>query len=64
VVAHAQPSYARPTGNLPAGVTFASDSSSGPSFSSGSSFFARLFGPPTPPPAPIPTQRQRRLFTR
>jgi murein L,D-transpeptidase YcbB/YkuD len=27
VVAHSQPSYARPTGNLPAGVSFASDNS-------------------------------------
>jgi murein L,D-transpeptidase YcbB/YkuD len=62
VVAHSQPSYAHPTGNLPAGVSFASDNSF-----SGPSFFERLFGPPTPP-APIPgrrqQQQQRRLFTR
>jgi L,D-transpeptidase YcbB len=65
VVAHSQPSYAHPTGNLPTGVNFASDNSyySG-SYSSGPSFFERLFGPPTPP-APIPGRRQqRRLFTR
>jgi murein L,D-transpeptidase YcbB/YkuD len=66
VVAHSQPSYARPTGNLPTGVNFASDNTyySGPSYS-GPSFFERLFGPPTPP-APIPgrRQQQRRLFTR
>jgi hypothetical protein len=61
VVAHSQPSYAHPTGNLPPGVSFASDNS----FYSGPSFFERLFGPPTPP-APIPgrRQQQRRLFTR
>ncbi|HEY5129460.1 MAG TPA: L,D-transpeptidase family protein [Bradyrhizobium sp.] len=60
VVAHSQPSYARPTGSLPAGVSFASDNS----YSSGPSFFERLFGPPTPP-APIPGRRQqRRVITR
>jgi murein L,D-transpeptidase YcbB/YkuD len=68
VVAHSQPSYAHPTGNVPAGVNFASDNSyygsGGPSYS-GPSFFERLFGAPTPP-APIPgrRQQQRRLFTR
>ena len=59
VVAHSQPSYARPTGNLPAGVSFASDNTY-----SGPSFLERLFGPPTPP-APIPGRRQqRRVITR
>jgi murein L,D-transpeptidase YcbB/YkuD len=59
VVAHSQPSYAHPTGNLPAGVSFASDNTY-----SGPSFFERLFGPPTPP-APIPGRRQqRRVITR
>jgi L,D-transpeptidase YcbB len=61
VVAHSQPSYAHPTGNLPAGVSFASDNSF-----SGPSFFERLFGPPTPP-APIPgrrQQQQRRVIAR
>jgi L,D-transpeptidase YcbB len=68
VVAHSQPSYSHPVGNLPPGVSFASDNSffsSGPSFS-GPSFFDRLFGPPIPP-APVPGRRlqsQRRLFTR
>jgi murein L,D-transpeptidase YcbB/YkuD len=60
VVAHSQPSYSHPTGNLPAGVSFASDNSSyssGP-FSSGPSFFERLFGPPSLPPAPV-GRRQR-----
>ncbi|HEY4973601.1 MAG TPA: L,D-transpeptidase family protein, partial [Steroidobacteraceae bacterium] len=60
VVAHSQPSYARPTGNLPAGVSFASDNPN----SSGPSFFERLFGAPTPP-APIPGRRfQRPVITR
>jgi hypothetical protein len=63
VVAHSQPSYAHPTGNLPAGVNFASDNTYYPG-PSGPSFFERLFGAPTPP-APIPGRRQqRRLFTR
>src|SRR5712691_2259267 len=61
VVAHAQPSYSRPNGNLPAGVNFASDNT----FSSGPSFFERLFGGPTASP-PVPRGRipQRRLFDR
>jgi hypothetical protein len=63
MVAHAQPSYARPSGNaLPSNVAF-NDGYSGPSF------FERLFGPPTPP-APIgrrgvqQPQQQRRVITR
>ncbi len=56
MVSHAQPSYARPTGSLPAGVSFASDTSSGPSF------FERLFGGSTP--APAPGRRPRRVVTR
>jgi L,D-transpeptidase YcbB len=68
VVAHSQPNYARPTGNLPTGVNFASDNSYYSSgYSSGPSFFERLFGPPTPP-APIPgrrlLQQPRRVITR
>ncbi len=60
VVAHSQPSYSRPTGSLPAGVSFASDNSY-----SGLSFLERLFGAPTPS-APIPGRRlqQRRIITR
>ena len=61
VVAHSQPSYSHPVGSLPAGVSFASDSS----FSSGPSFFERLFGGPQPlPPAPVGRHPQRRVFTR
>jgi murein L,D-transpeptidase YcbB/YkuD len=60
MVAHSQPSYSRPTGSLPAGVSFASDNSY-----SGLSFLERLFGAPTPS-APIPGRRlqQRRIITR
>ncbi|MGA2056402.1 MAG: L,D-transpeptidase family protein [Bradyrhizobium sp.] len=42
VIAHSQPNYVKPVGNL----RLASDTSS-----SGPSFFERLFGGPTPPPA-------------
>jgi murein L,D-transpeptidase YcbB/YkuD len=60
VVAHSQPGYAHPTGNLPAGVSFASDNTY-----SGPSFFERLFGPPTPP-APVGRRQQqpRRVIAR
>jgi murein L,D-transpeptidase YcbB/YkuD len=63
VVAHSQPSYSHPVGNLPAGVSFASDNTG--SFSSGPSFFERLFGgPPALPPAPVGRHPPRRVFTR
>src|SRR5580704_2114952 len=55
VVAHSQPSYSHPVGNLPPGVSFASNN-----YSSGPSFFERLFGPPTPPPAPVGRRQQPR----
>jgi len=58
VVAHSQPNYVRPAGNLPGDVRFASDTSSGPSF------FERLFGAPTPPPAPLGRRPQRRVIDR
>lgn len=49
VVSHSQPNYVRPTNvNIP-GETYASN---------GPSFFERLFGAPTPPPAPIRGQRR------
>jgi hypothetical protein len=64
VVAHSQPSYVRPPGNLPAGVSFASETSfSGSSFSSGPSFFDRLFGAPTPPPAAPGRRPPRRIIS-
>jgi murein L,D-transpeptidase YcbB/YkuD len=63
VVAHAQPSYAHPVANLPDNVNFASDNSySG--FSSGPSFFERLFGGPSFAPAPIGRRPPRRIITR
>ncbi len=52
VVAHAQPNYVRPAA-VPDNVRFASDNS----WSSGPSFFERLFGGPTAPPAP-PSRRR------
>ncbi|HEY3892586.1 MAG TPA: L,D-transpeptidase family protein [Bradyrhizobium sp.] len=63
VVAHAQPSYSHPVANLPDNVNFASDNSySG--FSSGPSFFERLFGGPSPAPAPFGRRPPRRIITR
>src|SRR4051812_30575928 len=48
IVSHANPSYARPSGSqIPSNVAFNDQYSGGPSF------FSRLFGPPTPPPAPV-----------
>jgi murein L,D-transpeptidase YcbB/YkuD len=65
VVAHSQPGYSRPAGaSLPPGVSVASDNS----WSSGPSFFERLFGAPTTPPAPVGRrqryQQQPGFFTR
>jgi murein L,D-transpeptidase YcbB/YkuD len=63
MVAHSQPSIPRPAGSsLPAGVSFASDTSS-----SGPSFFERLFGGgQRTPPAPVGRrpQQQQRVITR
>jgi len=66
VVAHANPSYVRPSGaSLPSNVAFNND------FGSGPSFFERLFGGPSvTPPAPVgrrpqaQPQSQRRVITR
>jgi hypothetical protein len=55
MVAHSQPSYSKPAGGVPAGVSFASDNS-------GPSFFERLFGGPHVNPAP--PRPPRRVFTR
>jgi len=64
VIAHAQPNYVRPTGGLLPNVSVASDNT----YSSGPSFFERLFGGPQPvPPAPIgrrPPPQPRRVFAR
>ena len=67
VVAHANPSYVRPSGaSLPSNVAFNNDYGS-----SGPSFFERLFGGPSvTPPAPVgrrpqaQPQQQRRVITR
>ncbi|MBR1188163.1 murein L,D-transpeptidase [Bradyrhizobium sp. AUGA SZCCT0160] len=68
VVAHANPSYVRPSGaSLPSNVAFNNDYGS-----SGPSFFERLFGggPSVTPPAPVgrrpqaQPQQQRRVITR
>ena len=48
-VSHAQPNYVRPTNVRVPGDSYASN---------GPSFFERLFGPPTPPPAPVRGQRR------
>ena len=51
-VAHSQPNYVKPTGNINIpGDTYASN---------GPSFFQRLFGAPTPPPAPVRARRAPR----
>jgi len=64
VIAHAQPNYVRPTGGLPPNVSVASDNT----YSSGPSFFERLFGvPQAVPPAPIGRRlppQPRRVFAR
>src|ERR1700754_1086296 len=58
VIARSQPSIGRPSGtSLPSNVAFNDGYSSGPSF------FERLFGAPTPP-APVGRQQQRRVITR
>jgi murein L,D-transpeptidase YcbB/YkuD len=58
IVAHSQPSYSRPSTTLPAGVAVANNGGS-----SGPNFFERLFGAPSPPPAPVGRKPQR-VFTR
>jgi murein L,D-transpeptidase YcbB/YkuD len=59
VVAHSQPSYSRPATTLPNGVAVANNGGS-----SGPNFFERLFGAPTPPPAPVGRRPPQRVFTR
>ncbi|HVV39476.1 MAG TPA: L,D-transpeptidase family protein [Nitrobacter sp.] len=70
VVAHAQPSYARPKADIPQGVAFNDDERggfgggpfSGPFGSSGPNFFERLFGGAPPPPPPPVDDRRRRIY--
>jgi L,D-transpeptidase YcbB len=59
VVAHSQPSYSRPAGNIPS-VNMASDNTA----YSGPSFFERLFGGPTPAPVPPGRRPPRGIYTR
>ncbi|OKO80469.1 peptidoglycan-binding protein [Bradyrhizobium sp. NAS80.1] len=62
IVAHSQPSYSRPATTLPSGVAVANNG--GGFGSSGPNFFERLFGAPTPQPAPVGRRPQQRVFTR
>jgi hypothetical protein len=55
-VARAQPSYTRPSVKLPNGY-------GGESYSSGPSFFDRLFGNPVQPQPPAPVQRRAQRTT-
>jgi len=71
VIAHAQPNYVKPTGNLPSNVNFASNNSGYyPPGPSGPSFFERLFGGPQAPQPPAPIGRrwqqpqQRQFYAR
>jgi hypothetical protein len=61
VVAHANTSYSHPKGDIPQGVAF--NDGFGGFGSGGPSFFQRLFGSPSPPPAQV-QDRRRRVFTR
>jgi L,D-transpeptidase YcbB len=61
VVAHSQPGYPHPVTSLPPGVTFASNNGYS---SGGPSFFERLFGGPSTPPAPVGRRAQQQRFTR
>jgi murein L,D-transpeptidase YcbB/YkuD len=65
VVAHAQPNYSRPKGDIPQGVAFNDNSGfGGGGFNSnGPSFFERLFGVQSAP-APQPEDRRRRIYRR
>jgi murein L,D-transpeptidase YcbB/YkuD len=68
VVAHAEPSYSRPKGDIPQGVAFNDNGFNNSSFNTSGfnngppSFFARLFG--SPPPPPQVQDRRRRIFSR
>jgi hypothetical protein len=63
VIAHAQPSYSRPKGDIPQGIAFNDDRGFGGGFnSSGPSFLERLFGAPSPPPQA--EDRRRQIYRR
>jgi L,D-transpeptidase YcbB len=64
VVAHSEPSYSRPKGDIPQGVAFNDNGMNGGMNNGQPSFFARLFGAPTPPPPPQVQDRRRRIFSR
>jgi hypothetical protein len=70
VIAHAQPTYTRPKGDIPQGVAFNDNGfgngpiSSGPVSNGPPNFFARLFGAPPPPVPPQYIERRRRIFSR
>jgi murein L,D-transpeptidase YcbB/YkuD len=64
VVAHAQPSYSFPKGNVPQGVAY---NDRGSNYYGGGgdpfgNFFERLFGGPPAPPPPADYDRRRRIY--
>ncbi|ABD89503.1 L,D-transpeptidase family protein [Rhodopseudomonas palustris] len=59
VVAHAQPNYARPRADIPQGVAFNDGAGNAEP-----SFFERLFGAPSAPPAQQNRRPQRNVFAR
>jgi L,D-transpeptidase YcbB len=62
VIAHSQPNYVRPATGVPNGLRFANNTWPGNSWSSGPSFFDRLFAPPAPA-APL-RRPPRRVYDR
>jgi murein L,D-transpeptidase YcbB/YkuD len=63
VIAHAQPNYSRPRGDIPQGVALNDNGGFGGGFtSSGPSFFERLFGFQNPPPQV--EDRRRQIYRR
>jgi L,D-transpeptidase YcbB len=62
VIAHSQPNYVRPATGVPNGLRFANNTWPGNSWSSGPSFFDRLFAPATP--AAPPRRPARRVYDR
>jgi murein L,D-transpeptidase YcbB/YkuD len=63
VIAHAQPNYSRPKGDIRQGVALSDNSGFGGGFPSGGpSFFERLFGFQNPPP--LVEDRRRQIYRR